>query len=115
MNRELKFRIWNGVEWVNPDEFTLFDLVNKNEKLKGYSIQQFTGLKDSDGKDIYEGDFVELKWRNKTVKNEIKYQNGSFMYSTLDDSYEGYSQPMFKAEGTDVIKKIIGHIYEERT
>lgn len=70
MNREIKFRAWvntyNGKEmlydycYLNPKEnhFYAEDLTNdRGDVGKIFEVMQFTGRKDKNGKDIYEGDF----------------------------------------------------------
>ena len=56
MNREIKFRFWNGntKEMHEQDEtWDKFPLCGENE-----CFMQYTGLKDKNGKEIYEGDEV---------------------------------------------------------
>ena len=60
--REIKFRCWNAYAGMMH---TWEDLVAMNKihllaNQKGsYPVMQFTGLKDVDGVDIYEGDIIE--------------------------------------------------------
>ena len=58
MNREIKFRVWDNVDYMTST-FTLHDLMfSEIEFTTDCPIMQFTGLKDSTGADIYEGDIV---------------------------------------------------------
>ncbi len=50
-----KFKAWNDGEWVDPQEFTLDDLVEFSER---YKFLQFTGALDKNQKQIFEGDIV---------------------------------------------------------
>jgi len=64
--REIKFRAWYknkfyffsiGKLWT-PDNIDMHDTLC----IDGISFEQFTGLRDKNGKEIYEGDIIEINF-----------------------------------------------------
>jgi uncharacterized phage protein (TIGR01671 family) len=89
--REIKFRVWDGNKYnslakalsrelVYEDEYSLE--INFNE----CTLEQYTGLKDRNGKDIYEGDIVTWYINGHTRTGRVFYDTQAF--DLYDDSKE---------------------------
>ncbi len=69
MSRELKFRVWDNIDYMSSP-FTLEDVRDKNiDFINGLHVMQYTGLKDKNGKEIYEGDIMRGRHQEQQNKN----------------------------------------------
>jgi hypothetical protein len=74
-------------------------------------LMQSTGLKDKNGKEIFEGDIVDYKGRKAVVKWHGSY--ASFIYRFVDELQERKSEwkPLYLAY---YHFEVIGNIYENK-
>lgn len=119
---EIKFRAWDKEnEVMIYPKGVLFDgrVVNFScgmlEPFEGYELMQYTGLKDKNGKEIYEGDILhESVSTSGILRNVIVYGHGGFEHKWLVErtaNIRGKKQePMFR--NTSIIFEVIGNIYE---
>lgn len=81
-NREIKFRIWDEVlmhmytpemEMGEPNLWSIPEAKGGILKKDDCILMQYTGLKDKEGKEIYEGDII--KWRDKGNIFDSEYED----------------------------------------
>ncbi len=95
----------------------IFDEHNDLHPLNEVALMRYTGLKDKNGKEIYEGDIVEAKDPYKYNSKEIFYtcevvftEGAAFM---LKHTYENWGTVGIRYFGLrDMELEVIGNIYE---
>lgn len=125
-NRPLIFRAYDTKEkkWLFDYEtlggFSMFGELHimdelRIEQLDNIAVMQYTGLKDKLGKEIYEGDILELGIKNyfdsvNYDKGYVYYKNEytQFRIQRIGKEYKTFSSEL--DEGRDV--KIIGNVFD---
>ena len=134
MSREIKFRVWDKTSdsMLYQDDFERVELDTKNKMVtliaeeesdKSHyvldyedgieaEILQYTGLKDKNGKEIYEGDILSIKIYSgdKVIvegKTVVEFKDGCFGVIWGHDKAFLSLNSFFKAKF-----EVIGNIYE---
>ena len=119
--REIKFRAWDKGKksmtmlGASGEDILYFEGENiywtRNHDGDGYivggfELMQFTGLKDKNGKEIYEGDLVRYQWGIAEKVTSI----GKVEYLVDGFTLEPRRYPIYLKDAFE--KEVVGNIYE---
>ena len=110
--REIKFRCWIRQIGKMTDSFKLLEISEGifNQTFINSEIMQFTGFKDINGKEIFEGDILRSRWTVDGSDEE------GFDYYFCELNGQRWLHKKGYTDWSDILghEEVIGNIYENK-
>ena len=125
--REIKFKVWckENEEFIQFNKMGFWEDgslwyvqgVDENEEetdppyfenQNDWELMQYTGLKDKNGVEIYEGDIYRYKY---LTGSGVEYRNSVVEWETVGVAYEGVFHG-YEFDNYEI--EVIGNIYEDK-
>lgn len=118
----LRFRAWDKEfkEMVQVDALVFDEQIIKatykngnvvKEDIKNYVLMQSTGLRDKNGKEIFEGDILKVTNLSSWLE-VVSFNNNKAMFVSKEIKREIEESPLYDLFNTDIFEvEIIGNIY----
>lgn len=120
MERELKFRVWDNFEtkYLTLDEYQQMGCIHvENDgtlsfsgdyrftlsmmiQMDKYKVEQYTGLKDKYGKEIYEGDIL------RDYGNDIEDWVVSYEYGKFVGTFDNVCEDLYEIHDLEIVGNV---------
>ena len=126
MNREIKFRVWDRDQkkielidtyWFEENFSSYLDFSKACENGScgdsGYDLMQYTGLKDKNGVEIYEGDVVKYESsKRKIFLHVVEWNQNKTMYILKFGDHKQDTVRLSNIISKPLRFEVIGNIYQ---
>ncbi len=112
--RDIKFRTWNIADKTMGEPFSLqtaiASRVYNGVDTTGVEYMQFTGIRDQNGKDIYEGDILKIEYLDGPKTGSVEQEEGWYGIQVQEEPsrHPAHFSPFTSTDDPVVL----GNIYE---